>query len=187
MIRDFSVPCKAEALPLGKAAKCPLQFERKTQKGMAFGKFAPILSKKIFSGIPFDFGLSANKVIEQHYGQKESKIAVSGRIPVFYLLYGVCVPVKNRVCSIRLYYKDGTFAEFPVDCGENIGNFDIRYLFSWNERDAHLSWIDDFTFACMYTARFENPHPEKETVKIVVSELEQRGTLYIAGLTRAEN
>ena len=154
---------------------------------MAFGNFASILSKKIFSGIPFDFALSENKVIEQDYGQKGSEIAVSGRIPSFYLLYGVCVPVKNRVCTIRLYYKDGSFAEFPVDCGENIGNWNIRYLFNWHERDAHLSWIDDFSFACMYTARFENPHPEKEAEKIVVSELEQRGTLYIAGLTKAEN
>ena len=187
MIHDFPVPRNAEALPLGEAAKCPLQFERKTQTGMAFGNFASILSKKIFSGIPFDFALSENKVIEQDYGQKGSEIAVSGRIPAFYFLYGVCVPVKNRVCTIRLCYKDGSFTEFPVDCGENIGNWNIRYLFNWHERDAHLSWIDDFSFACMYTARFENPHPEKEAEKIVVSELEQRGTLYIAGLTKAEN
>lgn len=187
MIRKFPAPSNAEPLPLGNAAACPLQFERKTLKGMASGIFAPILSKKNFSGIPFDFTLSGNRVIEQSFiSHNASEIAVSGKAPVLYFLYGVWIPVKNRVCTIRLHFKDSSFVEFPVDCGENIGNFDIRYLFDWKERDAHLSWGDNATFACLFTARFVNPEPEKEIEKIVVTELCQRGTLYIAGLTKAD-
>jgi hypothetical protein len=188
MIGNFPAPCNAECLPLGKQADYPLKFDRKKQLGMPDGKFEPLLSRNVFSGVPFDFSLNQNKVlIQTFHEQQRREIEVSGKIPVFYLLYCVCIPVRNRVCGIELHFTNGTKAEFSVDCSENIGNFDIRYLFDWKGRDAHLCWIDDATFACMYTARFVNPCPEKTVTKIVTTELEQQGTFYIAGLTRADN
>ena len=188
MIGEFPTPVNAECLPLGVQADCPLKYNRKKQLGMGQGRFAPLLDRKVFSGVPFDFSLSQNNVIRHPFHDHNTReIEVAGKLPVFYLLFGACAPIKDRVCSIELHYEDGTIAEFPIDCGENIGNWDIRYLFNWSERDAHLSWVDDATYACMYTARFVNPNPDKTVKKIVSTELEQLGILFIAGLTRADS
>lgn len=188
LIRNFPAPHNAECLSLGPQADCPLVFDRKKQLGMASGRFAPMLGRKIFSGVPFDFSLSGNcGILNPFYDHKRREVELSGKVPVFYLLYSMNMVVKNRVFRVELHFEDGTMTDFPVDCGENIGNSEIRYLFDWHERDAHLSWVDDSTFACMYTARFVNPTPEKTVGKIVLSEPDQRGTLYLIGLTRADS
>ncbi|MEA4861852.1 MAG: glycoside hydrolase family 20 zincin-like fold domain-containing protein [Victivallaceae bacterium] len=99
---------------------------------------------------------------------------------------GLTPPVKTRIGGVKLFYADGTNADFPVRYGIETGTPMDDYNF-YLRPDNCLTWpsgvgIGDKPYK-MWSCRVVNPHPDKEISKVELSGSPDGFAFYVLGLT----